>query len=104
MRILSDIDNAGTVDGHDIDTLDQNIGINADNINTNANAIGGLLTNVASLSSTLSTKAASSDLPEGVLDGANLGDLRRIEFNLNTNEVSFVFAGGPVTIGVPFII
>ena len=104
MRILSDIDNVGTVDGHDIDTLDQNIGINADNINTNANAIGGLLTNVASLSSTLSTKAASSDLPEGVLDGANLGDLRRIEFNPNTNEVSFVFAGGPVTIGVPFII
>jgi len=104
MRILSDIDNAGTVDGHDIDTLDQNIGINADNINTNANAIGGLLTNVASLSSTLSTKAASSDLPEGVLDGANLGDLRRIEFHLNTNAVSFVFAGGPVTIGVPFII
>ena len=104
MRILSDIDNAGTVDGHDIDTLDQNIGINADNINTNANAIGGLLTNIASLSSTLSTKAATSALPEGVLDRTNLGDLITIEFNPNTNEVSFVFVGGPVTIGVPFII
>ena len=104
MRILSNIDNAGTVDGHDIDTLDQNISINSDNIVTNSNAIGGLLTNVSSLSSTLSTKAASSDLPEGVFDGANLGDLRTIEFNPNTNEVTFVFAGGPVTIGVPFII
>lgn len=104
MRILSNINNAGTVDGHDIDTLEQNIGINAGNIITNSNAISSIVSNVSSISSTLSTKAAAADLPEGVVDGASLGDLITIEFNRGSNEITFVFAGGPVTVGVPFIL
>jgi len=104
MRVLSNIDNDGTVDGHDIDTLEQNIGINAGNITTNANGIGSLETNVASLSSTLSTKAATSALPEGTVNGSPLGDLISIEFDAGRNEISFIFAGGPVTVGVPYIV
>ena len=102
MRVLSNIDNAGTVDGEDIGALEGRITVNEGGISTNANSISSINSNLASISSTLSTKAATTDLPKGTYDGQALGPLKTISIDPASSVITLSFQSGTVDVGVIF--
>tara|TARA_R110000803_G_scaffold112898_3_gene181325 strand:+ start:1146 stop:1466 length:321 start_codon:yes stop_codon:yes gene_type:complete len=102
MRILSDINNTGNVDGFDIGNLDVRISSNNSSISTNSSNISSLQTNVSSLSSTLSTKAAITDLATASFNGSPLGKISSIDIDEGSNTVNITAAGGTVQLGVIF--
>lgn len=102
MRILSDIENSGNVDGFDIGNLDVRISNNSSSITTNSNSISSLQTNVSSISSTLSTKAAVTDLATASFNGTPLGKISSIEIDEGANTMTINTASGIVQVGVIF--
>jgi len=96
MRILSDIVNSGTIDGYDIGTLQSRISTNESDISTSETDISSLVTDVAS-------KAATTQLTTGNLDGGPLGRLVSIDANAGASTVTFTFANGGFEIGALFV-